>query len=166
MKCICSFVLAATMMTALAQNAPHPQNTVKSQITAPFALTLKVDNGQVGELVLGCKQEATDGVDRKHDIAVPPFGMGTGVVGLKIPGNDLALYQDFRSLNLPQTWLLDCKVQGKQPIKISWKPATLPENAVFTLTYANGRTVNMKKIIRANVKQSQVLKITASAQAN
>ena len=109
-----------------------------------FEMSLSFENAQVGELIIGCNAKATDGYDRGKDIYVPPMGMGTGIIGIKIPADKQnMLYKDIRSANLPQTWDIVVK-PARKPIVIRWNTRDMPQTADFTVSLRDGKKLNMR----------------------
>ena len=127
-----------------------------------FMLPIAFDNAQVNQLVIGCHEDATDGYDRGRDIYVPPFGMGTGTIGIIVDEkNPNKLYKDIRSRNLPQTWRIDCK-PAKKPLVMHWSKAELPPGLQFKATSSNGRVTDMNAVFRLQISKADVITITVS----
>ena len=128
-----------------------------------FHLKLAVKGFQVGELHIGCKAGATAGYDKGQDIYVPPAAIQGGTIGLLIEGNPLPLYQDIRPAELPQTWRIRCRTQGRA--SISWEKDLLPEGVAFTIRKEGGQPFDMRKIDSMTIIKDTELFITASKQS-
>ena len=133
--------------------------------TASFELSLGIANAQVGQLVIGCQQDATDSYDRGRDIYVPPFGMGTGVVGIIVDEkNPNKLYKDIRSPRLPQEWRIDCK-PARVPIILRWQKDVFPDGLRLTATSSKGSVTDMREKSSLRISSADTITITVSADA-
>jgi len=132
---------------------------------ASFECTLTIKNAQVSQLIIGCHQDATDGYDRGRDIYVPPFGMGTGVIGIilaeKSPN---MLYKDIRPPKYPQTWRIDCK-PARNPIILSWKQQDFPDGLLLKATTGKGNVIDMRAKNGLRISSAEVITITVSPAA-
>lgn len=131
--------------------------------TPEFNLKLTVKGCQVGELHIGCKAGATVGYDKGQDIYVPPAAIQGGTIGLLIEGDPLPLYQNIRPAELPQTWRIRCRTQGRA--SISWDKDLLPEGVAFTIRKEGGQPFDMRKIDSMTIIKDTELFITASKQS-
>ena len=135
---------------------------VTSVLAEDFRLSLGIEGGQVRDLILGVQENATDGFDQEWDVMVPPFGMGTGIVGLLPGGKDTnLLYRDVRGPSLPKTWRVSL-APSRRSIVVSWKVAELPPNTVCQLEY-NGVKLDMRQCSQLSVKNKTVLVLTISS---
>ena len=134
---------------------------VTTVLAKDFRLRLAVEGGQVRELVLGIQEKATDGIDPELDILVPPFGMGTGIVGLVPDGqeNNL-LYRDIRGPSLPKTWRVSL-APANRSIVLNWKIEELPPDTDCQLEY-EGAKIDMRRLLRLSVKKKTILTLTIS----
>ena len=131
----------------------------------PIELPLNLENAQVARLVIGTHPEATDGLDRKLDIYVPPFGMGTGTAGILLPVKSAdMLYQDLRSTTLPQTWSVRC-VPAARPIVLTWSPKAIPAGVSVLLRRQNGSLLDMRKVSLLRISAAETISITVSRPA-
>jgi hypothetical protein len=131
--------------------------------TPEFHMKLTVKGCQVGELHIGCKAGATVGYDKGQDIYVPPAAIQGGTIGLLIEGDPLPLYQNIRPAELPQTWRIRCRTQGRA--SISWDKDLLPEGVAFTIRKEGGQPFDMRKIDSMTIIKDTELFITASKQS-
>ncbi len=131
--------------------------------TPEFNLKLAVKGCQVGELHIGCKAGATVGYDKGQDIYVPPAAIQGGTIGLLIEGDPLPLYQNIRPAELPQTWRIRCRTQGRA--SISWDKDLLPEGVAFTIRKEGGQLLDMRKIDSMTFIKDTELFITANKQS-
>ena len=132
---------------------------------ASFELTLNTSNAQVGHLIIGSHKDATDGYDRGRDIYVPPFGMGTGIVGIFVSEkNPNMLYKDIRSTKLPQEWRIDCK-PARNPIVVSWQKKDFPEGLQFKATNGKGIVTDMREKSSVRITAADTVTITVSPAA-
>ena len=142
---------------ALGEKAPE-------QAKAPeFNLKLTVKGFQVGEIHIGCKAGATAGYDKGQDIYVPPAAIQGGTIGLLLENNPLPLYQDIRPAELPQTWRIRCRTQGRASVE--WDKDLLPEGVAFTIRKEGGQLFDMRKIDSMTIIKDTELFITANKQS-
>ena len=153
-------VLAACFVPgALALGEKKPE-----QIKAPeFNLKLTVKGFQVGEIHIGCKAGATAGYDKGQDIYVPPAAIQGGTIGLLLESVQLPLYQDIRPVELPQTWRIRCRTQGRA--SVAWDKDLLPEGVAFTIRKEGGQLFDMRKIDSMTIIKDTELFITASKES-
>ncbi|MBQ6473777.1 MAG: hypothetical protein IJJ33_17455 [Victivallales bacterium] len=134
-----------------------------SVLAEGFSVRLGIDGGQVRELFLGVQEKATDGIDQDLDIMAPPFGMGSGIVGLVSDGQDPSLlYRDVRSPALPKTWRVSV-APARRPIVLTWKVADLPPNTVCQIENA-GIRLDMRQCARLSIKNKTILSLTIAPQ--
>ena len=127
-----------------------------------FEIPFTFDNAQVAKLLIGCHPEATDGYDSGRDIYVPPFGMGTGVIGIKVADdNPNMLYKDIRSTKLPQTWRIDCK-PAQKPIMMRWTKGAFPAGLQVRAVTGKGNAIDMNVVSQLKVSKPDVITITVS----
>ena len=128
----------------------------------PFQGTIQVKNGQVRELHFGWQNGATNEYDTGVDIVIPPFGMGSGIVGFQQSATSKdRLYKDLRAPRLPQEWLLFADpLRSRRPVVLSWDPALLPKDISFQLQVQN-RTILMSQNNTVSVKEQGIIRIRA-----
>lgn len=127
-----------------------------------FEIPFTFDNAQVAKLLIGCHPDATDGYDRGRDIYVPPFGMGTGVIGIKLTDdNPNMLYKDIRSMKLPQTWRIDCK-PAQKPITMRWTKGAFPAGLQVKASIGKGTVIDMNVLSQLKIARPDVITITVS----
>ena len=126
-----------------------------------FTFNIRMDNAQIEEVILGCSEKATDKYDKKLDIYAPPMSMGTAIAGLKLDRQSTQiLYKDIRSNTLPQTWLLDCKLDPNKPLNLSWQPGKLPQGLTCTIQAPKLNPLDMRKTSKCKIKENGIVVIT------
>ena len=125
-----------------------------------FTFRIRMDNAQIEEVILGCAAKATDQYDKGLDVYAPPMSMGTAIAGLLLNRqSQMILYKDIRSAKLPQTWLLDCKLEKNKPLTLSWKPETLPKGVVCSIQPPKQRPMDMRKTSKCKIIENGVIAI-------
>ena len=129
----------------------------------PFAGMLTVKNGQVREVHFGWQEGASNGYDSGVDVLIPPFAMGSGVVGFLQAGESKEmLYKDLRAPALPQEWRLSADpLRTRRPVQFSWDPASLPKEVSFTIR-VNGKVLDMSQTSTVSLAEKGVIVIRAT----
>lgn len=136
-----------------------------AQQATPFSCDIRCSNAQVDKLVIACHPQATDGPDAKLDIPVPPFGINSATVTLRPASPEQpALYQDTRSLKLPQTWHLDIRNSTRKPVRLTWNRNALPQGITFMLQRPDGQLLNMKRLPACTLSGDATVTIHATAE--
>ena len=126
-----------------------------------FTFNIRMDNAQIEEVILGCSDKATDQYDRGLDIYAPPMSMGTAIAGLILDRQSTQiLYKDIRSVKLPQTWLLDCKLFKKKPLSLKWDAVKLPKGLSCTIQAPKQQPQDMRKIGICKINENGIVVIT------
>ena len=134
---------------------------LKTAWAEDFRVRLGIEGGQVRELILGVQKTATDGIDEKLDILVPPFGMGTGTVGLVPEDSEKSLlYRDVRGPALPKTWRV-ALAPAQRPVMLTWVVAELPPDTDCQLE-CEGIKIDMRQQSRLSVRKKTILLLTIS----
>jgi hypothetical protein len=135
----CSAVVFAQAPPPPPPAPPAPPKTIappgKSKFAVPrgpdttkrFEVELKLKNGHIGSVFIGCREGATDGMDRRVDDMAPPPGIGgVGYTFLISPDRRFNLYKDIRAYGDVVQWLFYAKVGGK-PVTVSWAADAVPK---------------------------------------
>ncbi len=126
-----------------------------------FTFNIRMDNAQIEEVILGCSAKATDKYDRGIDIYAPPMSMGTAIAGLILDRQSTQiLYKDIRSANLPQTWLLDCKLLPKKSLTLKWDATKLPKDLRCTIQVPKLQSQDMRKTTTCKILENGIVVIT------
>ncbi|MBP5671675.1 MAG: hypothetical protein J6X49_04750 [Victivallales bacterium] len=126
-----------------------------------FTFNIRMDNAQIEEVILGCSTKATDKYDRGTDVYAPPMSMGTAIAGLILDRQSTQiLYKDIRSANLPQTWLLDCKLLPKKPLTLKWDATKLPKDLQCTIQAPKQQPQDMRKTTLFKIQENSIVVIT------
>ena len=126
-----------------------------------FTFRIRMDNAQIEEVIIGCSEKATDQYDKGLDVFAPPMSMGTAIVGLLLDRqSQMLLYKDIRSLKLPQTWLLDCKLVPKKTLTLKWEVAKLPKGLFCTIQIPKQQPLDMRKTSTCKINESGIVVIT------
>jgi hypothetical protein len=117
---------------------PRGPDTTKS-----FDVELKIKHGHIGSVFIGCREGATDGMDRRIDDMAPPPGIGgVGYTFLISPDRRFNLYKDIRDYGDVVQWLFYAKV-GSKPVTVSWAAEAVPEGYQLYCGLWDGKTKNV-----------------------
>lgn len=110
---------------------PRAQGSTVKDAARRFEIVVKVENGHIGEVRLGCHEKAGDGYDRRLDDMAPPPGIGgVGYTFLISPDRKFNLYRDTRGFAPTVQWVFYAKV-GDKPVTLSWNPEQIPKGYRF-----------------------------------
>ncbi|MBR0458735.1 MAG: hypothetical protein IJJ26_05830, partial [Victivallales bacterium] len=111
----------------------------------------------------GWKEGAGNGYDSGVDVLIPPFAMGSGMVGFLQTGDRKEmLYTDLRAPELPQEWKISADpLRTRRPVQFSWDPASLPKDVSFTIRVGN-KDVDMSQSSTVSLPEKGVLVIRAT----
>ena len=126
-----------------------------------FTFHIRMDNAQIEDVIFGCSEKATDQYDKRLDVFAPPMSMGTAIAGLLLDRqSQILLYKDIRSAKLPQTWLLDCKLEQKMPLTLKWDVTKLPQGLFCTIQPPKQQPLDMRKTSKCKINESGIVNIT------
>ena len=161
--------------TTHAQQNPPPKKTVHATAmrrppATPdnFTFKLSLDNGHVGEVVIGCNPKATDAYDRRLDDYAPPPGIGgVAYTFLVPPDRKMNLYQDVRAPATkakPVQWIFFARI-NKDPVTVSWRQAAIPKGLkLYCATWdgkskETGEIQDMHKVSSIKLEKTGYLRV-------
>jgi len=84
-------------------------------------ITIKIKNGHIGQVILGCREGATDGFDLRVDDLAPPPGIGgVAYTYLLAPDKKWYFYKDIREYAETVEWVFHASIT-KLPVTLTWK---------------------------------------------
>ena len=134
------------------ESAAQPDKNKK--LYTDFEIKLKIENGHIGHVFIGCREGATDSFDNRIDDMAPPPGMGgVGYTFLVSPDRKYNLYRDIRGFSENVQWVFYAKV-GMKPVTLNWDAKSIPEKWNFYCGKWDGKSEGVGKVVNCREKFS------------
>ena len=153
----------------VAKKAPVKKVVKKKPIVVDnskkFYVELKITNGHLGKVIVGCHEKATDKLDKKLDDMAPPPGMQTGYTVLVSPDQKYYLYRDVRAFADEVIWYFRATLNNKKFIKIQWDKTKFPAGYNFFLNDGTNGDIDMRKVSSQRITKESIWMVIAEKKA-